>query len=354
MQVPVPTDISIITTYRCPMKCKMCNIWQNPTNPKEEITAKDLEILPNVKFINITGGEPFVREDLADIVEVAFRKAPRVVISTSGWFEDRVIALAKRFPNIGIRISIEGLSQKNDELRGRQGGFDKGLRTLLTLREMGIKDVGFGITVSNNNSADMLSLYQLSKKLNMEFATAAFHNSYYFHKDDNVISNKEEVCNNFAKLIELQLKEKHPKSWFRAFFNMGLINYIEGNRRMLPCEAGTINFFIDPWGEVYPCNGLEPKYWKESMGNIRQVRNFAEIWESEQAAHVREKVRSCPKNCWMVGTASPVMKKPAYIKHPLKWVLRNKLNVMLGRPVCIDKQWYDVGQDPRQGDLQPR
>ena len=89
--------------------------------------------------------------------------------------------LARKFPKIGIRISIEGLSQKNDELRGRAGGFDKGLRTLLSLREMGVKDIGFGITVSNNNSEDMLSLYRLSKALNMEFATAAFHNSYYFH-----------------------------------------------------------------------------------------------------------------------------------------------------------------------------
>ena len=93
----------------------------------------------------------------------------------------------------------------------------------------------------------------------MEFATAAFHNSYYFHKNDNVITNKNEVCNNFEKLIEMQLNENHPKSWFRAFFNMGLINYIEGNRRMLPCEAGIVNFFIDPYGEIYPCNGLEEK-----------------------------------------------------------------------------------------------
>lgn len=56
--------------------------------------------------------------------------------------------MTKRFPNIGIRISIEGLSLKNDELRGRNGGFDKGLRTLLRLKDMGIKDIGFGITVS--------------------------------------------------------------------------------------------------------------------------------------------------------------------------------------------------------------
>lgn len=333
------------------MKCKMCNIWQNPTDKKEEITADDLKTLPRLKFINLTGGEPFIREDLPEIVEECYKHTSRIVISTSGWYEDRVIALAKRFPSIGIRISIEGLSAKNDELRGREGGFDKGLRTLLTLKEMGLKDIGFGCTVSNHNSGDMLSLYKLSCELGMEFATAAFHNSYYFHKDDNVIFNKDEVTENFKKLITMQLKEAHPKSWFRAFFNMGLINYIEGGRRMLPCEAGTTNFFIDPWGEVYPCNGLEEKFWKESMGNIRNA-SFDEIWHSRQAQKVRELVRTCPKNCWMVGTAAPVMKK--YIKHPALWAIKNKLRVVRGKEPCLDKRWYDVGQDPHQGDLGKR
>lgn len=352
MAVANPTDMCIIVTYRCPMRCQMCNIWQNPTIKEKELTPKELEVLPNVKFINITGGEPFVREDLEEIVEVAFRKSPRVVISTSGWYEDRIIKLAKRFPNIGIRISIEGLSRKNDELRGREGGFDKGLRILLRLREMGVKDIGFGITVSNHNSEDMLSLYRLAKQLGLEFATAAFHNSYYFHKGDNKITNKDEVCGNFEKLIELQLKEKHPKSWFRAYFNMGLINYIEGGRRMLPCEAGSANFFVEPYGDVYPCNGLEEKYWKESMGNIRTTPDFKQIWESEQAERVRAKVRKCPKNCWMVGTASPVMHK--YIKYPLRWALKNKLRSLHGKPVCLDKTWCDVGQDPCQGDLREK
>jgi radical SAM protein with 4Fe4S-binding SPASM domain len=307
-----------------------------------------LKSLPKLKFINLTGGEPFIRQDLDEIVEECYRHTKRIVISTSGWFEERIIALAKKFPNIGIRISIEGLSCKNDELRGQNGGFDKGLRTLLTLREMGIKDIGFGCTVSNNNSEDMLSLYKLSKSLGMEFATAAFHNSYYFHKDDNVITNTDEVCRNFETLINEQLRENHPKSWFRAFFNMGLINYIEGNRRMLPCEAGTTNFFIDPFGEVYPCNGLEEKFWKESMGNIHSA-DFMNIWESEQAEKVRAQVRNCPKNCWMVGTAAPVMKK--YITHPAKWVIKNKIRSLQGKPACIDKQWYNVGQSPEQGNL---
>jgi radical SAM protein with 4Fe4S-binding SPASM domain len=325
----------------------MCDIWNNPTEASREIQPEELEILPRVRFANVTGGEPFVRTDLDRIVAVLFRKSPRVVVSTSGWFEDRVIQLARTFPKIGIRISIEGLSQKNDELRGRAGGFDRGLRTLLVLREMGLKDIGFGCTVSNHNSADMLSLYRLSRELGMEFATAAFHNSYYFHKHDNQITNREEVAGNFEKLIEMQMKAGHPKSWSRAFFNNGLINYIEGNRRMLPCEAGSINFFVDPYGEIYPCNGLEARFWMESMGNIRRASTFDEIWHSEQAQRVREKVSRCPKNCWMVGTAAPVMKK--YIRHPLQWMVKNKIRSLLHRPLCLERKWYDVGQDPQQG-----
>lgn len=328
----LPSDISIILTYRCPMQCQMCNIWKNPTKAEEEITVDDLRMLPDTfKFVNLTGGEPFVREDLEDIVRLMFTKSPRIVISTSGWFEDRVIALAEKFPNIGIRISIEGMKEVNDRLRGREGGFEKGVRLLHRLRGMGVKDIGFGITVSNHNSEDMLRLYELSKELGLEFATAAFHNSFYFHKYDNVITNRREVTDNFRRLCELQLKENHPKSWFRSYFNMGLANYVNGGKRLLPCEAGTVNCFIDPHGELLPCNGMEEKKWFGSMGNIRSGKSFEELWNSPQAEEVRKKVRSCPKNCWMVGTVSPVMKK--HIMKPASWVAANKLRSMLGKPV---------------------
>ncbi len=348
--ISLPTDVSIITTYRCQMRCKMCNIWKYPTDEFKEITAKDLEILPKLKFVNVTGGEPFQRRDLEDIIAVSFEKAPRVVISTSGWHYERIIALAKKFPNIGIRVSIEGLSQLNDDLRGKEGGFDHGLKLLLKLREMGVSDIGFGITVSNRNSNDMLWLYRLAKELKLEFATASFHNSYYFHKEDNIVTEKDVVTQDFQTLIGSLLKENSPKSWFRAFFNLGLINYIQGGRRMLPCEAGTANFFIEPYGDVYPCNGLEDRIWKESMGNIRDFSTFEELWFSQQAEKVRGLVRECPKNCWMVGTAAPVMKK--YIRHPLEWVVRNKIKSILGKEISFDDiPWFDVGQDPRQGDL---
>ena len=139
---------------------------------------------------------------------------------------------------------------------------------------MGVKDIGFGITVSNNNSSDMLQLYELNRNLKMEFATASFHNSFYFHKYDNKVTNIDEVCGNFDELIQRLMNEKHPKSWFRAFFNLGLINYVKGGRRMLPCEAGTENFFIDPYGNVLPCNDALDR--RESEGCERQSGQLSE------------------------------------------------------------------------------
>lgn len=341
-------DGSIIVTYRCPMRCKMCNIWNNPTKSSEEFKPELLNKLPHMNSVNITGGEPFVRDDIEEIVKILQTKTNRIVFSTSGYFSDKIIDLATKYPNLGFRISLEGLSCKNDELRGRNGGFDKGLKTLLALRKIGVKDIGFGITVSNNNSEDMLWLYELNKNLKMQFATASFHNSFYFHKYDNVVTNKEEVCSNFSELIQRLMRENNPKSWFRAFFNLGLINYINGGRRMLPCEAGTENFFVDPFGNILPCNGMEESCWFDIMGNLNEVNSFDEIWYSEKAAIVREKVANCPKSCWMIGSASPVIKK--YITKVVPWVVKNKFKVMCGRRVdtsCIP--FFHVGNNDKQG-----
>ena len=65
---------SIILTYRCNAKCNMCEVWKYPSNPLEEIGPSVIEKLPHMFFVNITGGEPFVRQDLAEIVGILRKK----------------------------------------------------------------------------------------------------------------------------------------------------------------------------------------------------------------------------------------------------------------------------------------
>jgi len=326
-------EVAVVVTYRCVCKCYMCHTWKYPTNPKKEISAEDLEKLPdNLEFVNVTGGEPFVREDLGKILEVLVRKAKRVVISTNGWFTERIIETVRKFPNIGIRVSLEGLPAVNDRLRGMPDGFDHGLRTLLELKEIGFRDIGFGITVSDANAKDMIRLYQLADALKFEFATAVTHNSYYFHKYDNTFENPDLIRECFEDLIWELLQTKRVKNWYRAYFNYGLIRRVYGLPRLLPCEAGTENLFILPYGEVVPCNG-SPEPWV--MGNIKR-QNWNEILNSKEADEVRKMVRNCNKNCWMIGTVAPVMKK--YIWKPSKWVAKHVAKVFLGKKPCFKEE----------------
>ena len=300
-------EASIIATYRCRHRCTMCGTWKFPSAPESEFKPELLEKLPRLRFANLTGGEPFLRDDLEEIAAILKRKARRVVVSTNGTFTERVLELAKKVPGLGFRVSLEGLRETNDELRGVPGGFDRGLATLDGLRRMGVGDIGFGMTVSDRNAGELGELYALARSRGFEFATAIVHNSFYFHKTDNVIRDPERVAGAFERLAADMLRTWTVKNWYRAYFNLGLAGYARGRARPLPCGAGTDVFFLDPSGEVLPCNGMEESIWYGSLGNLHE-RPFGEIWTSEAARRVRAKVAACPKNCWMIGTAGPAMR----------------------------------------------
>ena len=309
---------TVIVTYRCNARCTMCNRYKAPSKPEEEISIETIKKLPKMYFTNITGGEPFIREDLPEIVRELYKKSDRIVISTNGFFTDRIIKLCEEFPNVGIRISIEGLEETNNKIRGLEDGFNKGYSTLKKLVEMKHPDVGFGMTVQDANAKDLVPLYDLSNELNMEFATASLHNSFYFVEAKNIIHDRLMVAKEFEKLINKLLESNSPKKWFRAYFNHGLINYIFGQKRLLPCDMAFDTFFIDPYGDVMPCNGTKEK---EVMGNLNR-QTWDELWNSEQAEKVRNKVRHCDRQCWMIGSVSPAMHK--YIWKPAWWVIRHK------------------------------
>ena len=88
--------------------------------------------------------------------------------------------------------------------------------------------------------------------------------------------------------------------------------------------------------------------WFDTMGNLHDVEDFMTLWTGAKAKAVRDKVANCPKSCWMIGSASPVMKK--YITKVAPWVLKNKLKVMRGDRVdttCIP--FFHVGNNDKQG-----
>jgi MoaA/NifB/PqqE/SkfB family radical SAM enzyme len=329
-------ECAIITTYRCNAKCGMCHTWKYPSKASEEFSPNILKKLPKgMTRLNITGGEPFLRSDIHEIVRILNTKTHRLEISTNGYFYKKIQELAEAYSDITIRVSIEGLPELNDHLRGMPNGFDRALRTVLRLKRMRLKDIGFAMTISGENCRDLLDLYTFVSNMEIEFANAVVHNSFYFHKFDNKIDNKKEVEEIMLQFMEALLKsprkkiKKRIKDWFRAYLNLGLLRHVLGEERTIPCGAGTDTFFLDPWGNVLACNGsLSPMI----MGDLKS-QTFEQIWNSEQADKVRDSVKNCEQNCWMTGTAVPAMRKKPW--KPIKWVLINKLRLLKNQNIRL-------------------
>jgi len=311
----------------------MCHAWQNPNKASEEFDPRILQKIPGgMKRLNITGGEPLLRKDLLEIVKILDTKTNRLEISTNGYFYERLEEIAQRYPRITVRISIEGLPATNDELRGLPDGFDRAMRAMLRLKRLGLEDIGFAMTISGENCRDLIDVYTLAASMDIELANAVVHNSFYFFKDDNEIHNVAEVDEAMCRFIESLLRSpreslrKRVKDWFRAYLNLGLLSYVRGESRLIPCGAGTDTFFVDPWGRVLACNGSAAPW---IMGDLN-TQSFEEIWNGRQAEEIRSRVSACDRDCWMTGTAVPAMRRAPL--RPILWVLRNKLRVMGGMP----------------------
>jgi len=330
-------DLSIILTYRCNSKCSMCYIWKYPTQPNYEIDLKTLEKLPDgFDYLNLTGGEPTLREDLMEICDLLYPKAKTLEISTNGLNAERLIPIIKKYPDIKIRISLEGIGYTNDIIRGEKDGYLKKTEGMKKLIEAGGCDLGFATTFQDENIDQILEIFNLTQNLNIEMATSALHNAFQFHKNDNTLYNRIRIAKKIEELIIQMLKSKSPKNWFRAYLNLGLIRKVLGQPRLHPCTQGTDSVFIDPWGDVYACNVRNDLY----MGNLRE-QTWEEIYNGELAKEIRKKVAVCPQNCWMVSSAKTAIRSHIHPKIPkikvFYWVFINKLKVMLGLRVKFEK-----------------
>jgi Fe-coproporphyrin III synthase len=245
---------SLIVTYRCNAKCSMCETWKYPTKPAEELDPKYCAKLPSGLRINISGGEPMIRDDIEEFFRILYPKSYLLELSTNGYFTDRIVRLAEKFPHILIRVSVEGLPALNDRLRGIPGGFDRALRTVLELKKTKCKNIGFSIVISPENASDLLQLYELCCSLGVELGNSVMHNSWYFHKMDNVITGDKEVSHMHIEFIKALLESQRTgirnklKDYGRAYFNLSILKRLRGD---VPgyrpsCGAGTDFFLLTP------------------------------------------------------------------------------------------------------------
>lgn len=338
-------DFTFIATYRCNSKCAMCYVWQHPSRALEEVGLDVLHKIPcGIDNLNITGGEPTLRSDLAELVDVLRPHARTLEISSNGLLPKRLEPIVKKHPAIKIRFSLDGFGQTNDAVRGEQDGFRLKMQGLKRLQELGGCDLGFAVTIQDENAGELVDLYRMARELKLEMATSTLHNGYQFQKNDNRLYQPERVARAIGDLIGEMLRTNSVKDWFRAYLNLGLMERALGHARLIPCTAAQDFVFMDPWGDVYACN-VRPDL---KMGNLAR-QSWSEIYESETAEQVRTRVRECQQNCWMVGSARTAMRHPRFTRlpkmKPFMWVAAQKMRVSLGLPLDIGRKLNTYAAD---------
>jgi MoaA/NifB/PqqE/SkfB family radical SAM enzyme len=168
----------VAVTYRCNARCTVCDIWKKESRADEEIAPSDYAWLPrSLRSVNVSGGEPFLRDDLVEIVSAIERACPRarVVISTNGLMPSRIEAMMAEMTHIAVRVSIDGVGAKHDEIRGIEGAYDTALDTVRRLRGLGVRDLGLAATSSEKNPGELLRVKTLADELSVRFIASAAH-----------------------------------------------------------------------------------------------------------------------------------------------------------------------------------
>jgi len=325
-------DAVVAVTYRCNSRCSMCGIWRF-RGTEQEMRPEEYDRLPaTLKDINISGGEPFLRDDLVDVVRrVADRcRSAKLIISTNGLEPDRVDDairdLRSLYPRLGVGVSIDGVGSLHDDIRGVTGAFEKATATVERLKQAGLENIRVGMTIGQDNLSQIKATYDLSRSLGVEFTCSLAQNSdHYFMTQDNKGVTPESLRQELDALIRAELRTFSPKRWFRAYFDRGIYWQATDRGRLLGCGAGVQSFFLDPFGNVYPCNILD-----QVMGNLLET-SFEELWTSEHAEDVRRQTGMCEAKCWMVCTARTAIRRN--LTSAVGWILRSKMDAHLGRRV---------------------
>jgi len=311
-------------TYRCNAHCVMCNIWKS--REKDALRPEHMRKLPReLKTVNISGGEPFLRADLPEFVHEVGQRCPgaRITISTNAYLPDRIAAAMERIieddPSVRLAVSLDGMGEAHDRIRGDDGAFKSALALIDTLTGKGFRRLRLGMTLSESNLEQLAGVAAFGAEKGLELGVVAAHGSqtHLGVGPFPAAGMPPHLRAAFRKLIGRSLRSWQPKQWLRAHFAYNTYRLLAGRPWRSRCRAGQDFFFLQADGSVYSCS-----VHGQHMGNI-VTQEWDEIWQGRPADDARDFVRRCPENCWMICTARSVYRRRA--PRVILWIMLRKL-----------------------------
>lgn len=301
--------ISLEITHRCICRCRMCNIWQIPADLPDLPLSAWIELLSSpqlrdLREIDITGGEPFLRQDLADLLEwictakpSRFPELRTVAITTNGLLTARILAIvaAQLAPmrqqglDLVLVCGLDAVDTQHDQIRGHKGAWGKLQATIAALQDL--RRSSPNLILGIKTTIQPLNVHELERIAQFARAEDLF----------TIISPCIITANRFGNLAlrdSLTLSEAELQAVKRFYqgpsfawsgHRLAMLEYLKSGRMKKPCSAGFNTVFVRHTGEVFPCPVIAQR-----LGDIQQS-SLADLLSRPTAVQFRKQIGTYPE-----------------------------------------------------------
>jgi MoaA/NifB/PqqE/SkfB family radical SAM enzyme len=304
-----PQAVSLEVTRRCIARCRMCNIWRSP-GKAPELAAEDWlallnrDLFSDLVELDITGGEPFLRPDLDDLLasvcamsKSRLRSLQSIAVTTNGFLTERVLAACGRILpearqadiDLVMVCAMDAIGDLHDAIRGYPGGWRRADRTiegLIGLRAdhpnliIGLKTTILPETV---DALEAIAVYAAKRDLFTIISPCIVTRGRYLNLDRSA----DLAFKPAQRQAMVRFFRQVASSW--SFHEACLVRYLEGDRMEKPCTCGFNYFFIRSQGELFPCPMID-----QSPGNVTRVP-IEKLLASPSAAGIRQRIGRFPE-----------------------------------------------------------
>ncbi len=315
----IPVSLVYFITSRCNLRCNHCFFLNELDSDSEELSLEEIETfsksMGNFLSLSLTGGEPFLREDIAEIAQIFSNNNSirNLTIPTNGLLKNKVLSGAEKILSncpelaLNLAVSLDGLSKIHDKVRNFDGCFDRALQTFKAAKDLKRKFPKLSLeiitTMSTYNQDHLDEFYDFiidelaPDSINLSPVRGDVKDASMKNIDAHIYDK------NIKRLQKLFLKQKitgYANFTFSEYaFALRMImpkivsKTLQSNAYQTACYAGKLSGVIYSNGDVYPCELLNQK-----MGNLRDFNfDFMELWQSKQAQDIRDHIKKSKCFC---------------------------------------------------------
>lgn len=314
----LPFSLVISVCYRCNSRCRTCNVWKKQA---QELSLEEWDrVFAGIGrapyYLTFTGGEPFLRHDLVELIASAYRHCRPAVITlpTNGLLSDtiptKVEEILRRAPDskLGVNLSLDGWGEQHDAIRGVPGNYERAMKTYQALKAIDHPNLTLSIhtVISRFNVKDIPAIYRKLAELEPDsYITEIAEERVELDTVGLDIAPQLEEYEEAVNYLSDQLGHqkfggisKITQAFRRRYYEL-VKRTLREHRQVIPCYAGWASGHIAPDGDVWTCciRG-------EPIGNLRETGyDLRPIWFGAQAENLRRGIRAGACHCPMANAS---------------------------------------------------